>query len=79
MAQGESDGFIKIVVSKENMNILYAGILGYCADELIHEFVLAKKNGLSVKDIAGTVHAHPTFSETIQDAARAVFDKPIHG
>ena len=75
----ETEGFIKIVAENKTRKIVGAHILGVNATELIHEFALAKRKGLTVDDIADTVHAHPTFSESAVDAARSVFGKPIHG
>ncbi|MFH1492083.1 MAG: dihydrolipoyl dehydrogenase [Candidatus Omnitrophota bacterium] len=75
----KQDGFIKIIAEKRSGKILGVHIAGHEASELIHEFVVAKSNNLRVQDIAHTVHAHPTLSELAVDAAKAVFDKPIHG
>ncbi|MFQ5953006.1 MAG: FAD-dependent oxidoreductase, partial [Candidatus Omnitrophota bacterium] len=75
----ETEGFIKIIAEGKSHKILGVHIIGSHATELIHEFALAKRVGLKVEDIAKTVHAHPTFSETVVDAAKAVFGKPIHG
>ncbi|MFH1394607.1 MAG: dihydrolipoyl dehydrogenase [Candidatus Omnitrophota bacterium] len=75
----ETEGFIKIVADKNNRLLLGAHIVGYRAAELIHEFVMAKKAGITVDDIGKTVHAHPTFSETVQDACKSVFGKAIYG
>ncbi|MGB2660903.1 MAG: dihydrolipoyl dehydrogenase [Candidatus Omnitrophota bacterium] len=75
----ETEGFIKIIADDVTHKILGAHIVGSEAAELIHEFVLAKKAGLTVEEIEKTVHAHPTFSETAIDACRSVFGKPLHG
>ncbi|NQT32410.1 MAG: dihydrolipoyl dehydrogenase [Candidatus Omnitrophica bacterium] len=75
----ETDGFIKVIAEISTGKILGVHMIGHEATELIHEFVVAKKAGLTVRDIATAVHAHPTLSETAIDACRAVFDKPIHG
>lgn len=74
----KEDGFVKIVADKD-ARIIGVHIAGYQASEIIHEFVLAKSASLSLRDIANMVHSHPTLSEIAQDAAKAVFDKPIHG
>lgn len=76
---GKPEGFIKIIIEKNSGKIIGVHIVGHQASELIHEFVLAKRNGLRVQDIANTIHAHPTLSEIAVDAAKAAFDKPIHG
>ncbi|MEA3305233.1 MAG: dihydrolipoyl dehydrogenase [Candidatus Omnitrophota bacterium] len=75
----KDEGFIKIVADKDTKAILGAHIIGGEAAEILHEFVIAKNSGLSIEDVAKTVHAHPTFSEIAVDAAKAVFGKPIHG
>lgn len=68
-AQGETDGFIKLVVDKNNGLILGAQILGYYACELIGAISIAIRGKLNIKDLADVVQAHPTFSEGIQEAA----------
>ncbi|MDP8298676.1 MAG: dihydrolipoyl dehydrogenase [Candidatus Tantalella remota] len=75
----ETDGFIKVLAESDSHKILGAHIVGHNATDLIHEFVVAKRKGLTVDDIADTVHAHPTFSESAAEACRAVFGKPLHG
>ena len=78
VAIGETEGFIKVIADNATRKILGVHIIGHEATELIHEFVLAKKTGISVDDIARTVHAHPTFSETATDACKSVFGKAIN-
>ncbi|MGB3113428.1 MAG: dihydrolipoyl dehydrogenase [Candidatus Omnitrophota bacterium] len=75
----QTEGFIKVIADAETHELFGVHIIGHHATELIHEFVLAKRAGLTVEDIEKTVHAHPTFSETAVDACKAVFGKPIHG
>lgn len=79
VVNSETEGFIKVIADEKSRKLIGAHIIGYEAAELIHEFVVAKKAGLTVDDIARTIHAHPTFSETAQDACLAVFGKAIHG
>ena len=64
VASGSTDGFIKILVSDDNL-ILGAHIIGSNATEMISEFSLAMSNQLTVENILGSVHPHPTFSEAI--------------
>jgi len=75
----QTEGFIKVIADNSTRRLLGVHIIGYEAAELIHEFIVAKRAGLSVEEIGKTIHAHPTFSETAVDACRAVFGKPIHG
>ena len=79
VVNSQTDGFIKIIADKNTRKFLGVHIIGHEASDLIHEFVVAKKAGLTVDDVASTVHAHPTLSETAADACKAVFGKPIHG
>jgi dihydrolipoamide dehydrogenase len=74
-----TEGFIKVLAENATRKIIGAHILGVNATEMIHEFALAKRKGLTVDDIYETVHAHPTFSESAIDAAKSVFGKPVHG
>ncbi|MBU0683959.1 MAG: dihydrolipoyl dehydrogenase [Candidatus Omnitrophota bacterium] len=76
---GETEGFIKIIANADDRSLVGVHIVGYRAAELIHEFVLAKKAGITVDNIGKTVHAHPTFSETIQDACKSVFGGALYG
>ncbi|MBU1084289.1 MAG: dihydrolipoyl dehydrogenase [Candidatus Omnitrophota bacterium] len=75
----QPDGFIKIIADRHTRKFMGVHILGSGAGELIHEFAVAKRAGLSVDDVERTVHAHPTLSEAAVDACKAVFGKPIHG
>ena len=64
VASSSTEGFIKILVSKDNY-ILGAHIIGSNATEMISEFSLAMRNKLSVENILDSIHPHPTFSEAI--------------
>ncbi|MFH1846041.1 MAG: dihydrolipoyl dehydrogenase [Candidatus Omnitrophota bacterium] len=75
----ETDGFIKVIADAINKKIIGVHIVGYEAAELIHEFVVAVKAGITADELGGIVHAHPTFSESVQDACKAVFGEAIHG
>ena len=71
MVAGEPDGFVKVVIDSESGQLLGCQIVGPQATELINEVVLALKTGQTVEELAGAVHAHPSFSEAIMAAARA--------
>ncbi len=73
VAVGDGEGFVKIVGDSKYGEILGAHIIGAEATELIGEVALAKATELTVHDIHHTVHAHPTLSESIMEAA-ADFD-----
>ncbi len=77
-AMGEITGLFKIIAEEETDKILGAHIIGPHASDLIHEAALAMEKGLTAKDIAHTIHAHPTLSEGIMEAAEDVHDSAIH-
>lgn len=77
-AMGEIEGLIKIVSEEASDRILGVHIIGPHASDLIHEAALAIKTGLKTRDIAETIHAHPTLSEGIMEAAEDVHGEAIH-
>ncbi len=77
-AIGEISGLFKIIADEETDMILGAHIIGPHASDLIHEVALAMEKGLTAKDIANTIHAHPTLSEGIMEAAEDVHGSAIH-
>jgi len=72
------DGFVKIIADASTDKILGAQILGKNAGELISEIVTHMEYGGSAEDLARTVHAHPTMSEAVKEAALAVSKSAIH-
>lgn len=77
-AAGQTQGLCKILASQENDRILGVHILGNQASELIGEAVLAMEFGASSEDLARTIHAHPSLSEALHEAALAVAHRAIH-
>lgn len=75
---GEAKGVAKLVFDGELNEILGAQVVGPEASELIHEVVLAMKVEATVEDLADMIHAHPTLSETIKEAALKAKKMPIH-
>ncbi len=75
---GEKDGFIKVIADANTDQILGVQIMGPHATDLIAEAVLAIRKGLSVEDVAKTIHAHPTISESMMEAFEAVHGLAIH-
>jgi dihydrolipoamide dehydrogenase len=75
---GEIEGMIKIVSEESSDKILGVHIIGPHASELIHEATLAIQKGLTTKDIAKTIHVHPTLSEVMLEAAEDVQGEAIH-
>lgn len=63
------DGLTKLVIEKGTERVLGVGIVGYGAGELIAEGVLAVEMGATARDLAETVHPHPTLSETLMESA----------
>jgi len=66
---GRADGLTKLVVEPETGRLLGVGVVGPGAGELIAEGALAVEAGLLAEDVAATIHAHPTLSETLMEAA----------
>jgi dihydrolipoamide dehydrogenase len=75
---GETEGLVKILADKRSDRILGVHIFGAQASELIAEAVTAMAFHASSEDLARTVHAHPTLSEAIHEAALAVDGRTIH-
>lgn len=78
VSMGETDGLVKIIAEADTGKLLGMHILGPHASDLIMEGALAIKNGLTAKDIAHTVHPHPTLSETVMESAHGIFGDIIH-
>lgn len=68
-----TDGLTKLVVEPETERLLGVGMVGAHAGELIAEGVVAIEMGATVRDLAETIHAHPTLSETVMEAAHAFY------
>jgi dihydrolipoamide dehydrogenase len=68
-ATNETEGLVKIIRDRKYSEILGAHIVGGHASEIIHELVVARENEYTVEEIDLAVHAHPTLSEAIAEAA----------
>ena len=75
---GETDGFVKIVAEKKYDEVLGVHIIGPRATELIAEAVLALRLECTVEELVKTIHAHPTMSEAVGEAAHAAHGAAIH-
>ncbi|HFD39848.1 MAG TPA: dihydrolipoyl dehydrogenase, partial [Anaerolineae bacterium] len=75
---GEREGFVKIVADARSGEILGGHLVGPEVTELLPELVLARARQLRPEEIARSVHAHPTLSEAIMEAAHGVFGQAIH-
>ncbi len=77
-AMGEISGFVKVIVDSDTNRVIGVHIIGPHATDLIHEASLAIQAGLTAKDIAHMIHAHPTLSEALMEAAGDVAGEAIH-
>jgi dihydrolipoamide dehydrogenase len=75
---GEYDGFVKLVADGETRRLLGAHLVGPEVTELLPELVLARAADLPPDALVHAVHAHPTLSEVLAEAAHAVFGQAIH-
>ncbi len=78
LAEGEPDGFVKVIADKKYGEILGVHILSPNATDMISEIVVAMELEGTIYDVANSIHPHPTFSETIAEATHSSIDKPIH-
>jgi dihydrolipoamide dehydrogenase len=78
IAMGRPEGTTKIIADANTRRILGVGIVGEHAGDLIADAVLALEMGAEAEDLAMTIHAHPSTSETLMEAAESVFGKAIH-
>lgn len=75
---GETEGFVKILSDPKYGEILGAHIIGAHATEILHEIAVARENEFTVEEIELAIHAHPTLSEAIAEAALDSLGKMIH-
>ena len=77
-AVGETAGFCKVVADKGSHRILGAGFVGLHASDLIGEACLAVSAGITLEQVAATIHPHPTLNEAFAEACEAALGHPIH-
>ncbi len=75
---GRPDGVTKLILDPDTEQVLGMGITGVGAGELIGEGVLAVDLGLKAKDLAHSIHPHPTLSETIMESAEVFYGEATH-
>jgi dihydrolipoamide dehydrogenase len=75
---GDYAGFVKVIIDERTQQLLGAHLVGPEVAELLPELTLAQKNGLSIDAIASNIHAHPTLSEALMEAAENAEGKAIH-
>jgi len=78
VAGGHADGLAKIIADKAAGRVLGAQILSANASELIAEAVLLMELAGNAEDLARTIHAHPTMSEGLREAAHIAIGEPLH-
>jgi dihydrolipoamide dehydrogenase len=78
VAMGRTDGLTKLVFEKTSGRLLGVGLVGPHAGDLVAEGTLAIEMGAVAEDLAGTIHTHPTLSETLGEAAELFLGHPIH-
>lgn len=77
-AIGERDGFVKVIFDAKYGELLGAHILGSEATEMIAEYGIAKSLESTYKEIGNTIHAHPTLSEAMMEAALDAYKEAVH-
>jgi len=76
LALGEGDGFVKVI--EADNKLVGVHILGPHASDLIHEAAIILNQGLGVKEVANTIHAHPTLAEAFVEAVLGLHNEAIH-
>jgi len=75
---GDTDGFVKIIRDAKYGEILGAHIIGAHATEMIHELAVARENEFTVEEVDLAIHAHPTLSEAVAEAALDSLGRMLH-
>ena len=78
LADGNRDGFVKIIYDNKYGELLGCHIIGKNATNLISEISIARKLETTYHEILKTIHPHPTLSEAIHEATAAAFNEAIH-
>jgi dihydrolipoamide dehydrogenase len=77
-AIGEREGFVKLIFDAKYGELLGAHIIGSEATEMIAELAIAKSLEATAESIIKTIHAHPTLSESVMEAAGVAYNEAIH-
>lgn len=75
IAEGETRGFTKVIASRWRGKILGVHLVGASAGEVIHEYVLAMQEGISLRKLSEMIHVYPTFSSSVWRVARKWFSE----
>jgi dihydrolipoamide dehydrogenase len=78
VAVEEPEGFVKVLADPSNGGIVGAHIVGAGAPELIHELLVARNASAGIEGVAAAIHAHPTLSEAVMEAAKMVGGRTVH-
>jgi dihydrolipoamide dehydrogenase len=78
IAVGETEGFVKLIFDKKYGELLGAHILGNEATDMIAELALARSAEATAHELIKTIHAHPTLTEAVMEAAANAFGEAIH-
>lgn len=78
LAMGQTAGMVKMICNEDTGQVLGLHIMGPHATDLIAEGALAVRSGATAEDIVQTIHAHPTLSEAVREAAMGQAEGPIH-
>jgi dihydrolipoamide dehydrogenase len=78
LALGETAGYVQLVAEKDTDLLLGASIMGPHATDVIHEVAVAIQNGLTVRQLGDTIHAHPTIAEAVMEAAHDLHGESVH-
>jgi len=78
VCDGDNEGFVRVVCEPGGGKVLGASLIGPHVTELVHELALAAHNGLTLAQIADTIHAHPTLSEAVGEAALGGVGRGVH-
>lgn len=76
---GEIGGIAKVIFEAGSGRILGVHLVGPCASDLIAEGALAVKSGCTIRELADTIHGHPTLAEIMSEISMKAMGRPIHG
>ena len=78
MTLDRTEGMTKLILDPASERVLGVGMVGVGAGDMIAEGVLAIEMGATAKDMAMTIHPHPTLSETVMESAEVFFGEATH-
>ena len=78
IASGDNEGFVKFMSNQQDNSILGAHVIGPNASEIIQQVVIAMRTKTTVKELTSTVFSHPSYSESLHEAALLSEGKAIH-